>query len=73
MTIADQLREARTNLLTKLVEWSVCPTATTSYTIEGQSESISYGDYLKMLTEGIIAINDLLNTFDPYELRSVME
>lgn len=69
MTIAETLVEARANLLSNLLTWTVNPKPT--YSIEGQS--MSYGEFLKMLTEGITAINELLVKFDPFEFKSVME
>ena len=69
MSEADQLRLARTNLLAQLVDWSSKPPI--SYTLEGQS--VNYADMIKNLKDSILAINELLLVFDPYEIRTVQD
>ena len=66
---AEQLRQARANLLAKLVEISVSPRV--SYSIEGQS--VQHGDYLKLLMESWKAIGDMIVIVEPFEIRSVIE
>lgn len=47
-----------------------CATPKPNYSIDGQS--VSYGDYLRMLTEAIKATLDLITMIDPVESRSVI-
>ncbi|AMV28796.1 hypothetical protein VT84_30665 [Gemmata sp. SH-PL17] len=54
------------NFVTALKLASAAPKPT--YSIDGQS--VSWGEYLKMLQEGIKATSELLGTFDPVEVRT---
>jgi hypothetical protein len=66
VSIASDLQTAMESLATAYV--SACADPKPTYSIDGQS--VSHGEYLKMLTESIKATAELLGTFDPVELRS---
>lgn len=69
MDLKTQLTTARETLVARLVEFAANPKP--NYTIEGQT--VSYGDYLKMLIDGVREISGLISVVAPYELRSRME
>jgi hypothetical protein len=47
-----------------------CAKPKPNYSLDGQS--VSWGEYLKMLTDGIDATAKLIGTFSPVESRSIM-
>lgn len=67
MSDLENLKVALSNLVAALLTATTPPLAI-SYSIEGQS--VSYGDYIRMLTEAIKALHELIVSFEPYELRS---
>lgn len=66
MDYQAQLTTAMQSLITAYV--AACAAPKPSYSVDGQS--ISYGDYLRMLTEAIKSTNELLLAFDPYILQT---
>lgn len=68
MDIATELQTTLENFVTALKTASENPKP--SYSIDGQS--VSWGEYLKMLQEGIKATAELLGTFDPVEERTII-
>ena len=68
MDLAAQLQTALDSLAAAYA--TACASPKPTYSIDGQS--VSWGEYLKMLSEGIKATAELLGTFDPVELRSVI-
>lgn len=68
MDIKAQLQTALESTVTALVTAAANPKP--NYSIDGQS--VSWGEYLKMLIDGIKAIAELLGIFDPVEHRSVI-
>lgn len=68
MDIATELRIALESLVTAYK--AACAAPKPSYSIDGQS--VSWGEYLKMLQDGIKATSELLGTFNPIEERSVI-
>lgn len=68
MDIAAQLQTALESLVSAYV--TACASPKPTYSIDGQS--VSWGDYLRMLVEGMKETATLLGTFDPVESRSVI-
>lgn len=68
MDIAAQLQTAMESLVTAYV--TACANPKPTYSVDGQN--VSWGEYLRMLQDGIKATAELLGTFDPVELRSQM-
>jgi hypothetical protein len=66
--IADELQTILESLVTALGTAASNPKPT--YSIDGQS--VSWGEYLRMLLDGIKAVAEVLGTFDPVESRSVI-
>jgi hypothetical protein len=62
------LSTARDNFALKLLDISTNPKP--NYSIEGQS--VSHAEFLKVITDGLKAVQELLNTFDPYYKESVV-
>lgn len=68
MNIATELQTAVESLATAYK--AACANPLPNYSIDGQS--VSHGEYLKMLSEAIKATQELIAMFDPVELRSVI-
>ena len=68
MDVVATLKTAYESLVTAFATAAVNPKP--NYSIDGQS--VSHGEYLKMLIEGIKATLELLGSLDPVELRSVI-
>lgn len=67
MTPKEQIQAAQVEILTKMLEVAANPRP--SYSIEGQS--VSHGEFLKMLLESLKTMQELLQMFDPYWLTTV--
>ena len=67
MDLATTLATAQANLAAKLLEATANPRPT--YSVEGQS--VSYGDYLRMIQDAMKAINEMATALVPYEVKSV--
>lgn len=67
MTLAEQIKQAQQDILTKMLEVAANPRP--SYSIEGQS--VSHGEFLKMLLESLKTTQELLQMYDPYWLTTV--
>lgn len=68
MDVAAQLRTALESMTTALVAAAANPKP--NYSVDGQS--VSWGEYLKMLQEGIKSTAELISYFDPVEERSII-
>lgn len=66
--IAANLQTALESLVTTYL--TACANPKPTYSIDGQS--VSWGDYLRMLVEGMKETANLLGMFDPVESRSVI-
>jgi hypothetical protein len=66
--IKTALQTALNSLVTAYQTACVAPKP--NYSIDGQS--VSWGEYLKMLSEGIKETAALLGTFDPVEAQSII-
>ena len=67
----DIVTTLNTSLDTLLTAYqTACSAPKPNYSIDGQS--VSWGEYMKMLSEGIKATTELLGMFDPQEVRSVI-
>lgn len=66
MDIVASLKTTLDNFVAALETASANPKP--NYSIDGQS--VSWGEYLRMLTDGIKACTELLGTFEPIERRS---
>lgn len=66
MNIAVELATALESLVTAFKQACVNPKP--NYSLDGQS--VSWGEYLRMLSEAIKTTAELLTTFDPVEMRS---
>jgi hypothetical protein len=64
--IATELQTALESLVTAYK--TACARPKPNYSIDGQS--VSWGEYLRMLQDGIKSVAELLGTFDPVELHS---
>lgn len=62
MSDLSNLQTLKTNLITALNDAIASPKPT--YSIDGQS--ISWGEYYRMLSEQIKVVNELINMEDPY-------
>ena len=68
MDIAASLKTAVESLVTTYV--TACANPKPSYSVEGQS--VSWGEYLKMLADAIKQTQELIPLFDPFWLESVV-
>lgn len=68
MDIKTRLTAALDSLVSEYER--ACAEPKPSYSIDGQS--VTWGDYLRMLSESIQTTSELLGVFDPVELRSQM-
>jgi hypothetical protein len=64
--IASELQTVLESLVSALAAAAANPKP--SYSIDGQS--VSWGEYLKMLQDGIKTVSELMTSFNPVELRS---
>lgn len=68
MDVAAELKTAAENLVTAYKAAAANPKP--NYSIDGQS--VSWGEYLKMLRNGIKETQELIAFFEPVELRTVI-
>jgi 16S rRNA U516 pseudouridylate synthase RsuA-like enzyme len=64
---AAKIQAALDNLQNQLITASANPKPT--YSVDGQS--VSWNEYLRMLTDGIKSLNEMLSMADPVEFRTV--
>jgi hypothetical protein len=62
----DQLKTAYGNVITALVAAALTPKP--NYSIEGQS--VSHGEYMRMLIDSAKAILEMWTSLEPYEIRT---
>jgi hypothetical protein len=65
-TYLEQVKQAYGDILSKLVTVAVSPKPT--YSIEGQS--VSHGEYLRMLIDSAKLILEMWNSLAPYQIVS---
>lgn len=68
MNTLAQMKQARDNIAMALLNATANPRP--KYNIEGQE--VEFVPYIQMLLDAMTAINTLILTFEPYELKSVM-
>lgn len=66
MNPLTQITTARDSLLAALV--TVCASPKPNYNLDGQS--VSWGEYFKMLSEGVKELTELMGYFDPVIVQS---
>ena len=66
MAYTDDLRTARDQMAARLKDITVSPKP--SYSIDGQS--ISWGDYIAQLTDGLARLDGLISGGEPFEVVS---
>jgi hypothetical protein len=66
LTNLQLLQTTKAQVLTVLAEITACPKP--SYSIDGQS--VSWSDYVAMLTKQVETLNELINQESPYILTS---